>query len=117
MGKKRKWEELFAEAGERMARWRRENSRASLTAIEKEVDGQLARVRAQMIQDLALESSVADIRGRKGKERVKCPECGASVKANGQEKRRLMTDYEEGIELERSKAKCPGCGVSFFPPG
>ena len=117
MGKKRKWDELFDEVSERMARWRGENSQASLTAIEKEVDGELARLRAQMIQDLALESKLADIRGRKGKERVKCPECGAAVKANGQEKRRLVTDYEEAIELERSKAKCPGCGVSFFPPG
>jgi hypothetical protein len=117
MGKKRKWDELFAAASERMAQWRGENRQASLTAIEKEVDGELARVRAQMIQDLALESRMADIRGRKGEERVKCPECGAEVKANGQEKRRLMTDYEEAIEIERSKAKCPGCGVSFFPPG
>jgi predicted RNA-binding Zn-ribbon protein involved in translation (DUF1610 family) len=117
MGKKTKWDEMFDKASERMSQWRRENSQASFSAIEKEVDGELARLRAQMIQDLALESSLADIRGSKAGEKVKCPECGTEVKANGQEKRRLVTDYEEEIELERSKAKCPGCGVSFFPPG
>lgn len=117
MEKKRRWDELFAAASERMEQWRQENGQANFTAIEKEVDGELARVRAQIIQDLALESKQADIRGRRGEEKVKCPECGAAVKANGQEKRRLVTDYEEAIELERSKAKCLSCGVSFFPPG
>ena len=117
MGKQRKWDEMFGEASERMEQWRRENRKVSLRAIEKEVDGELARVRAQMIQDLALESEMADIRGKRREEGVKCPECGAVVKANGQERRRLVTDYEVEIDLERSKAKCSGCGVSFFPPG
>lgn len=117
MKKKRNWDELFAEAEEEIRQWRAGHKRATLTEIENEVDAQLAVVRARMVQELALESEMADMRSVKRAERPKCPVCGRPLSANGRDRRRLVTDYEQVVELERSKAYCSHCKVSFFPSG
>ena len=70
-----------------------------------------------MVQELALESELADIRRLERAERPKCPVCVRPLSANGRDQRTLVTDYEQGVELERSKAYCTHCKVSFFPSG
>lgn len=115
--KPKQWDELFAEASQEVLQWRQKHKRASLTEIEETVDSELAKMRAQMIQDLALASERADLRSLPQEERPRCPHCGGPLVANGRQRRRLTTDHEQSIELERSKGYCQQCKLSFFPSG
>lgn len=112
-----KWESLFEKIGEAIAEWRLENPEATLTEIEEAVDSRMAEIRTEMVEDLAQEGRTADLTALPEEERPRCPQCGRSVVANGKQRRRLTTEREQTIELERSKAHCPHCQVSFFPPG
>ena len=116
MRRKKKWDDLYKEASREVRRWRRKNKKATLTEIEDTVDAELAKMRAQMIQDLALASETANLRSLPKEERPKCPKCGRPLVANGEQRRELVTDHEEGVELERSKGYCRHCKLSFFPP-
>ena len=115
--KRSKWEDLFERIGEAIGEWRQENPEATLTEIEEAVDRRLAPVRAEMVEDLAQEGRTADLTALTEEERPSCPQCGKAVVANGRQRRRLTTEREQTIELERSKAYCPHCQVSFFPLG
>lgn len=114
---KGKWAEMYEKASEEVTSWRRGQKKATLTEIETNVDEQLAKVRARMVEDLAMESELADIKGVKKEQRPKCPKCEKVMQANGKQKRRIVTEYEQTIELERSHAKCAECGHNFFPSG
>lgn len=116
MKERRKWQEMFSEASEEVSQWRQAHPRASFTHIENEVDEKLAKVRAKMIEELALESKLANLKELKGEERPKCVGCGRRLAANGRQKRALITNHEQVVELERSKGYCRHCRVSFFPP-
>lgn len=111
------WEKLMEEAEEALRRWRGKHSRATFAEIEDEVDEQLSRVRKQIIQDLAMSSASADIAIQTEERRPTCPNCGAKLVSEGKRRRVLITEHEQEVELERSYASCPECGVSFFPPG
>lgn len=117
MKKRQKWADSFQRASEEISEWRASHRRASLTDIENTVDGQLAKVRAEMIQELALESALTDFKRLAPGERPPCPVCGGPLAANGKQKRQLTTTHEQKVELERSKGYCRQCGVSYFPPG
>ena len=117
MGDRKKWDELYEEASREVLKWRRKHKKATLTDIENTVDGELARMRAQMIQDLAIASETADLRSMAKEERPKCPQCGRPLLANGRQKRELTTDHEQWVELKRSKGYCRHCKLSFFPSG
>jgi uncharacterized protein with PIN domain len=117
MSERKKWDQLYEEASREVMRWRKKHKRATLTEIEDTVDAELARMRAQMIQDLAMASETADLRSLAKEERPQCPQCGRPLVANGQQRRELVTDHEEGVELERSKGYCRHCKLSFFPSG
>ncbi len=75
----------------------------------------MAKVRARILQDVALASRAADLRGKPEEERVWCPECGHSLEHQGDEKRILTTHYNQTIELNRSCALCPSCGARVSP--
>ena len=81
------------------------------------VDNELAKMRTRMVKDLAMASETADLRSVVKEERPKCPQCGRPLAANGRQKRRLTTDYEQKVELKRSKGYCRHCKLSFFPSG
>jgi hypothetical protein len=117
MKERGRWKKSFQQVSAEVSEWRVEHPRASLTEIEQAVDGKLAKVRREMIEELAMESQLRDIKGLTAEERPKCPGCGQPMVANGKQKRQLKTTYEEVIELERSKGYCRHCGASFFPPG
>jgi len=112
-----KWKELQDGINKVIADWRKRHPTATLSEIEDIVDIQLAPLRAQMVEDLAGEGQTADLGQLEGDARPRCPQCGMPVVANGKQKRRLVTRQEQGIELERSKAYCRHCKVSFFPSG
>lgn len=117
MRNQKRWDDLFGQASREVESWRRKHKKATLTEIEDTVDIELARLRAKMIEDLALASEVADLPTMARKERPKCPQCGRSIAANGRQKRELTTDHEQQVELKRSKAYCRQCKLSFFPSG
>lgn len=117
MSEYKSWDELYDQATERSRAWRQANKQASLTDIENQVDDNLAELRAKMIQELAQASELSDLRQIAREQRPKCPDCGAIVNADGQRKRHLVTEHDQEVTLERSKATCPDCGLSFFPSG
>jgi hypothetical protein len=88
-----------------------------LTEIENTIDAELAKMRAQMIEDLALASEVADLKDVPVEERPQCRACGAPLSANGKQKRQLVTEHEQTVNLSRSQGVCPQCGMNSFPPG
>lgn len=114
---KRDWKVLFEEATEALSQWREEHPRARFTEIEATVDEEMARVRARLLQDLALKSASREWRGREAAGRPKCPVCGEALQSNGEHKRHLTTDHEQVVELRRSNGRCPECGTTLFPPG
>lgn len=111
------WKSTFEQVSREVSSWREQHPRASFSEIEHEVDRQLAKVRVNMIQELALESELRNIRQLPTAKRPACPSCGKPLVSNGRQKRRLVTSYEQEVELERSKGYCRHCRVSFFPPG
>ena len=91
--------------------------KASFTEIENTVDEELAKVRATMVQELVLDSELTDFKQLPLEKRPLCPSCGRPLASNGKQKRKLVTTYEQEVELERSKGYCHHCRVSYFPPG
>ena len=109
-----RWLELAEEALLGMRDWRAAHPRATWKEIEAELDGRLARLRGQVLGDAARASPLADFRG--AAERPPCPACGAPLRAVGQHRRRLVTDHEQVVTLERTYGRCPACGAGVFPP-
>ncbi len=116
MKMRQEWQKQFQEASEEISQWREREPKASFTSIEKIVDKKLAKLRACIIQELIQESQLTDITELTDEERPKCVVCGRQLAANGKQKRRLITNYEQVVEIERSKGYCRQCRVSFFPP-
>lgn len=117
MKKEKQWDALYEQASHEIRQWRQEHKKATLTEIENTVDAELAKIRAQMIEDLALASEVANLKDVPMESRPQCPECGRPLSANGKQKRQLITEHEQTIRLSRSQGVCPQCGVNSFPPG
>ena len=51
-----------------------------------------------------------------GKDFTFCPQCGHPLEHQAEDKRKLTTHYNQTIELSRSYALCPVCGMRVFPP-
>ena len=99
-----------------MKEWRQQHPRASLREIEAALDERLAKMRARMLQDLALASAAAQVSAAPEAERPRCPTCGGPLEARGEEERTLTTNYNQPLRLRRSYATCPACGAGLFPP-
>ena len=97
-----------------MREWRQQHPKATLREIEDEVNERLARMRAQLLEEIAVAGSMQEWEEGEG---PKCPQCGTEMVKRGKGKRRLETGEGEGIEIEREYASCPTCGVGFFPSG
>ncbi len=115
----KRWRELVEEAITGMKEWRLQHPKATFKEIETALDERLAKVRARMLEDAAMVSGMADIRGVKSEERPRCldPKCHRPLEAHGMEERSLTTNFNETITLTRSYASCPSCGAGLFPPG
>ncbi len=111
-----RWLQLADEVMTGMKEWRLQHPRATFREIEMALDEGLAKVRARMLQDIALASAATDISGAVQKERPQCPKCGHILEAHGQDTRSLTTNYNQTITLKRSYAVCPVCGTGLFPP-
>lgn len=111
-----RWQPLNQEVNATMTEWRRKHPRATFQEIENSLDAQLARLRAEMLQDLAQSSPSADLPAMNEAERPHCVACGALLEAQGKQTRTLVTEHNQTIELLRSYATCPQCGAGLFPP-
>ena len=112
-----RWHELAEEVMSGMKEWRLQHPKATLTEIEVALDERLGRMRARMLQDAALASAAADIKGAQEEERPVCPHCGTRLRERGKRTRRLTSQQEQTLTLERSYGECPTCGWGLFPPG
>ena len=99
-----------------MKEWRLQHPRASFGEIEAALDERLARMRARMLQDLALASAAAQVSAAPEAERPRCPQCGGPLEVRGEEKRTLTTTYNQPVTLRRSYTYCPACAAGLFPP-
>ena len=93
--------------------WRQAHPTASWAEIEAAIDGELSQLRARMLGETAMSSDATDLTGA----RACCPDCGAPLQAAGTHVRRLRTEQERGVALERTYGRCPACGAGLFPPG
>lgn len=113
----RKWEKLAEEVLSGMKEWRVQHPRATLSEMEIALDERLNRMRARMLEDMALASRVANLKEADAEARPTCPHCGGPLASRGKGKRSIQTNGGEDITLKRSYAVCPKCKVGFFPPG
>jgi ribosomal protein S27AE len=111
-----RWHELAEDVLTGMKEWRLQHPKATLSEIERTLDERLGKVRARMLQDLALASTAADLRAAQGEERPACPKCGMKLESSGQKTRQVVTYHNQELTLERSYGVCPTCGEGFFPP-
>jgi len=113
----RKWEKLAEEVLSGMKEWRVQHPRATLSEMEEALDERLNRMRARMLEDLALASRVAKLNETDAEARPRCSHCGEVLVSRGKGERSMQTNGGEEITLRRSYGVCPKCKVGFFPPG
>lgn len=89
--------------------WRQAHPDASFAEIEAAVEGELDRVRAQVLAQVA-PPPAAD-------ERPCCRQCGGPMQARGTRERRLIVAGNQVVRLRRPYYWCPACAAGLFPPG
>jgi predicted RNA-binding Zn-ribbon protein involved in translation (DUF1610 family) len=112
-----RWRVLSEEVLSGMQDWRAAHPRATFAEIETEVETQLSRLRARMLEDTALASRAADLTAAPAAARAACPQCGHALQARGRRTRRVTVRGAQAVHLERSYAVCPACGPGLFPSG
>ena len=108
--------ELVKEMTSLLGEWRRNHPKATFLEIEEAVEPEIAKLRVELLSDLAHASSAAEGKEPSG-ERVKCPQCGKRTKRQGRRKRTLTAAGGAGVGLTRQALTCAQCGHTFFPPG
>ncbi len=112
-----RWTKLAQEVLSGMSDWRVQHPQARFSEIEEELDKRMARMRAGLLEDLAMASAAASVGGSQSQERLPCPTCGGALQERGKQERKLTTHGEQTVRLKRSYGYCPTCRVGFFPPG
>ena len=112
-----RWQALSEAVQSEMKAWRLAHPRATLSEMETALDEQLDKLRARMLEDMALASEVADLSLMSPEARPTCPHCGTPLGSRGKSERHLQTEGDQEITLKRCYGICPTCGVGFFPSG
>jgi hypothetical protein len=110
------WQAWSTEILTGMRDWRQRHPHATLTEIETALDERWYRVRARLLEDLALESRATEWAGAASTQRPTCPDCGRPLLQRGQQPRHLKTHGGQELTLRRSYGVCPACQKGFFPP-
>jgi predicted RNA-binding Zn-ribbon protein involved in translation (DUF1610 family) len=110
------WHEVAQEVLLEMRTWREDHPKATLQQIEEEVDRRIARMRAGLVEGIAMSSAAVEVGGRTAEAPAPCPTCGGVLHARGKQVRKLVTTGKQTVRLERSYGYCPTCQVGFFPP-
>lgn len=113
---RREWDALSDEILTGMADWRAQHPKATLREIETELDARLARLRARLLQDIALRSAATDWHDATPEDRPVCQICGTPLILRGKHTRHLQSHGGQDITLTRSYALCPTCKRGLFPP-
>lgn len=115
-----KWQREIDEVMTGMKEWRLQHPKASLREIEQALDEKLSRVRARMLEDIALSSKAARLGESSPDEssvsEARCPKCGGPLESRGEQTRTLVTSHNQEITLSRSYGYCPACAAGLFPP-
>jgi ribosomal protein L34E len=98
-----------------MREWRLQHPDATLTEIEQALDARWYRLRARMIQELALEREAANWQANPAGP-PSCPDCGRPLIRRGCQPRQLKTHGNHHLTLTRSYGYCPSCKRGHFPP-
>jgi hypothetical protein len=99
-----------------MREWRLQHPKATLREIEQALDERWYRLRARMLQDLALQTHAASWQATASAERPTCPDCGSPLIRRGRQPRQLTTHGGQAITLNRTYGYCPSCNKGHFPP-
>jgi hypothetical protein len=110
------WHRMTAEIMSGMREWRIAHPKATLREIEQELDHRWVRVRARLLEDMALASVAADWIATPGQQQPVCPDCGVPLQPRGTDQRTLQTHGGQDVVLERQYGSCPACGAGLFPP-
>ena len=108
------WQEQGEPVFAAVAHWRQTHPQATLAEIERVVDEQINRLRAQLIEEAAQASAAAGSDSSAG---LVCEHCGQPLQARGRARRRWQMQGGQQVEVERTYVTCPQCGGGFFPPG
>jgi len=79
------WEALSAEILSGMREWRLQHPKATLREIEAAPDERWYRLRARMLEDLALQSTAAHWKESPAAERPVCSVCGTPLTLRGKQ--------------------------------
>jgi len=110
------WHRMTAEIMTGMREWRVAHPKATLREMETELDHRWVRVRARMLEDMALTSVAADWTASPPDQQPSCPDCGQPLHLRGTDLRTLQTHGGQDIILERQYGSCSACGAGLFPP-
>jgi predicted RNA-binding Zn-ribbon protein involved in translation (DUF1610 family) len=110
------WHQMTAEIMSGMREWRLAHPKATLREMEQELDRRWVRVRARMLEDMALASVAADWTATPAHQQPTCPDCGQPLQLRGADTRTLQTHGGEVLTLERQYGTCSACGAGLFPP-
>src|SRR4051794_27327454 len=105
-----RWRTLSEDVLTGMQDWRTAHPRATFAEIEAEVEAQLSRLRARMLEDAALASRATELEGAEGAERLPCPTCGQRLQARGQHTRTVTVRGDQPVHLRRTYGTCSACG-------
>src|SRR2546428_10627192 len=109
------WEALSAEILTGMREWRLSHPKATMREIEAALDERWYRLRARMLQDVALQSAAADWKDSQAMPPV-CAVCGTRLILRGKRSRQLKTHRGKSVTLNRNYAPSTRCMQSLFPP-
>lgn len=109
------WQQLTEEITREMGAWRLGHPKATLRQIETELDVRLSRMRARMLEDLALTSATA-VWAETPASPPLCPTCHLPLDDRGAKTRTLQTHGGQDLKLTRSYGVCPACVTGLFPP-
>jgi len=110
------WHRMTEEIMSGMREWRAQHPKATLRAMEDELDRRWARVRARMLEDMALASAATDWTATPNGQQPTCPDCDQPLHLRGTESRTLQTHGGQALTLSRRYGTCPACGAGLFPP-
>lgn len=110
------WQQLTQDVMTGMREWRLQHPKATLREMEQELDTRLNRMRARMLEDMALASAAADWSDTPSGEQPTCTDCGQRLQPRGADTRTLQMPGGQELHLTRQYGTCPACGAGLFPP-
>src|SRR5256885_15754426 len=94
--------ELAQEVLLEMRSWREEHPTATLREIEEEVDQRMARMRAGLVEGIAMTSAAVEGGSRAAQPPAPWPRCGGVLQAGGKQVRQLRTTGGRTVRVSRS---------------